>query len=124
MQGLQDPGRLTRAKLATVGYMVAAALPAKMPDGLQQVLLPLYDEHARHWLLLRADLQERSFFVYDSCPASRASDNEERKLLVHRASTAVALPLMQSDLYGDALTWEKVDVDCPSQSKVPQLRYH
>ena len=24
---------------------------------------------------------------------------------------------MHSDLYGDALTWEKVDVDCPSQSK-------
>jgi len=95
--------------------MVAAALPSKMPHGLQQVrvqlvrglhyvmvlvwifpfnthvqismkvLLPLYDDHARHWLLLRADLQERSFFVYDSCPASRASDKEERKLLVHRA---------------------------------------
>ena len=50
-----------------------------------KVLLPLIDEHARQWLLLQADLQQRCFFVYDSYPAPRGRDKQERKLLVDRA---------------------------------------
>jgi len=32
-------------------------------------------------------------------------------------STAVALALLRSELYPDVMTWEKVHVDCPAQSK-------
>jgi len=77
--------------------MVPATLPTKMAPGVRQVrvvvipsfvgscyldnayyvcvrclqvLMPLIDEHTRHWLLLQADLRHRCFFVYDSCPAA------------------------------------------------------
>ena len=105
----------TRVKLATLGYMIPAILPTKMAHGVRQVhvvivpvkplfigigctenmsyvcvhclqiLLPLIDQHVRHWLLLQVDLRQRCFFVYDSCSAAWGRDKEERKLLINRA---------------------------------------
>jgi len=105
----------------TLGYMVLVALPTKMaPDVRQvrvvvvplfvgscchdnayyvcvhcvQVLLPLIDEQAWHWLLLQANLRQRCFFVYHSCPAAWGRDKEERKLLIDHAVKFLLLSLI------------------------------
>jgi len=46
-----------------------------------QVLLPLIDEYARRWLLLQADLRQRRFFAYDSCPAARGGTRKSENSL-------------------------------------------
>jgi len=86
-----------------------------------KVLLPLIDEHARHWLLLQADLQRRCFFVYDSCPASRGRDKEEQKLLVDRGFNFVlSSPTSSFSPLTDSPVWHV----CFSLFRVPLLRLH
>ncbi|KAJ8423551.1 hypothetical protein Cgig2_007082 [Carnegiea gigantea] len=104
--------------------------------GGHRVLVPLFDEHVRHWLLLQVDLHRRCMCVYDSLPPTKAKDMQERKLCIDRAvkisslhhsplmprprfssnlKVAIALAVMKTDIYTDALTWDLVHVDYPQQ---------
>jgi len=50
-----------------------------------QVLVPLFDERARHWLLLQVDLRHQCMCVYDSLPPTKAKDKHERKSCIDQA---------------------------------------
>jgi len=84
-------------------------------------MLPLIDEHARHWLLLQADLQQQCFFVYDSCPASQGRDKEERKLLIDLVvKFSLSSPTSSYAPFTDSLIWHV----CFLFFGVPLLRLH
>ena len=81
--------------------------------------------------------------MYDSFPATKGRDKDEWQLLVQHTvkfllstvpfsmpfqthpsmtrvflqRTAIVLVLLQTDMYADVMTWEIVDVDCPTQTK-------
>ncbi|KAJ8430119.1 hypothetical protein Cgig2_007092 [Carnegiea gigantea] len=57
-----------------------------------QVVVPLFDDRARRWLLLQVDLRRRCMYVYDSLPPSKARDKHDRKMLVDRAVKISSLP--------------------------------
>lgn len=50
-----------------------------------QVLLSLFDDHAKHWLLLRVDLRQRCLCVYDPSLIVKVKDKQERRMLLDRA---------------------------------------
>ncbi|KAJ8443353.1 hypothetical protein Cgig2_015834 [Carnegiea gigantea] len=86
------------------------------------VLVPLFDYHARHWLLLQVDLRRRCVCVR-FLPPSKAKDKHERKMLVDRVvkisslKVVVALAVMKTDIYTNALMWDLIHVDFPQQDK-------
>ncbi|KAJ8446952.1 hypothetical protein Cgig2_006580 [Carnegiea gigantea] len=73
----------------------------------------------------RVDLRRRCMCVYDSLPPSKVKDKHERKLCIDRAKVVVALAVMKTDIYTDALMWDLIHVECPQQDKfVPRLQLH
>ena len=104
----------------------------------------MFDDPAKHWLLLQVDLRERCFYVYDSLPAAKKQDSQRRQQLVNCAvnilparplymmhhafcpvtssllclqKIVVGLSLMRGEHLGDVLTWEVMGADCPRQQK-------
>ncbi|KAJ8428407.1 hypothetical protein Cgig2_024553 [Carnegiea gigantea] len=58
----------TEWKLSPDGKSLDVLINTQLNPTVEQVMLPLYDEHTRHWLLMVVDLQCRRFTVYDSLP--------------------------------------------------------
>jgi len=111
-----DPGKISRdrvhAYVRTAEAYVGECLPGMcIPAWLNYIhfyctllqwwqshmLVPLFDDHARHWLLLQVDLRLRCMCVYYSLHPSKAKDKHERKMLVDCAVKISSLhhsPLM------------------------------
>lgn len=112
----EDPS-LDGGKPITVGYTLGDVISKQLHDIVTQVLMPLYDGLAHHWLLMAMDLNHRYIAVYDSLPPTQATDQHHRQGLLTHAKLAIRLALMKVDFYTVILTWEVIHPACPSQTK-------
>ncbi|KAJ8426098.1 hypothetical protein Cgig2_001266 [Carnegiea gigantea] len=94
-----------------------AGSASTQPTFVDTVMLPLYDDHARHWLLMVVDLRRRWFTVYDSLPPNWPDQQHKRAVLVTRAKVAASVPLMKVDTYTDIVGWPILNPSCPTQTK-------
>ncbi|KAJ8446383.1 hypothetical protein Cgig2_019276 [Carnegiea gigantea] len=132
---LTDPTHVstckTEWKLSPDGKSLDVLINTQLNPTLEQVMLPLHDEHAWHWLLMAVNLQRRQFTVYDSLPPNRPDHQHKRTALVTRAvhpsimsvlpvprhdKVAVSAPLMTVDTYTNIVGWPVLNLSCPTQT--------